>query len=343
MAVVEPTVELSLHPEHGGAPIDRVPVTQRDTETIRSFADEEVGVNYSARFTISSEFTDIWERATAIEPTGEVFDQDVSAHQVAFARVVGPRQLPSGVVREKQLSGVAIKMVGDVDSAIHELRGYEILRVLGIETFTPIGIAQDIQKDPRESSVFLMTARRNDILSLEQDNWVVGMEPVNEEEVAELELNIITVKEISQLMAWMHINGVFHPDGQVKNWMATSSRTIGVIDPEKLVSQPVGHEHTAENMWDDIIKLYKSLRMGKPDPEGIYGVGMLHGLSEGAVMEAFDQLTIQPYQEMLLQALEELEGRVSSEEMKGYYSQTETLISALSSYRDRLQEVMCVN
>lgn len=322
-------VEVSRSTAAGPVVPERIGLHTSGMDVVNLFEDYEG----AARLVVAEQHRPFIENGQFIQPTGEVFDSTVSAHGVQFGRIIGTRWGEGG--RTKTTSGVAIKPTGGLHEALHEAAGYQKLEALGVPTYCPVAIVTT-----RDGS-FVITRRRNGLISLDQDRWVRGMEPVDEKGVEDLERNLATVRDISQTMAWVHVNGLFLPDGQVKNWAVTPEREVGAIDPEKHEQLALGHNDAPERMWADIIKLYKSLRLSHADPEGIYGVGLFHNVSPGMLEQLFVTYTLNPYIEALLTFMNYPElGDASRSD--AYWRQAESLIDGLSGYEDRLKEVVCL-
>jgi tRNA A-37 threonylcarbamoyl transferase component Bud32 len=244
---------------------------------------------------ISSEY----QRDIARFQTHEVFPDKIveekrSAHGVSFGRFI-LRQMP-GVPRDRRNKlSVAMKPFGSASHAARECAGYMMLAQHGIETFSPVGIFE--AKDA--SSLVVITEKRNDFVSLDRDLWIEGLQVRTTQEVEILNRNTRTVNEISQLMAYIHAFGLFHPDGQIKNWAVDQAGTIGIIDTENFEELSLHHPNTAEMATADIEKLIKSLINSQRENK-IYGVGLLSGLSDTTVRNYVEKNIVEPYVEVLI-------------------------------------------
>lgn len=241
------------------------------------------------------------EAHQAIIPTSnfEVYPEKTienrrSAHGVSFGQFVG--WLPTKSKFDSLLK-VAIKPFNNPEDALREFTGYRLLGNLAVESFEPVGIFP-----AKEGSHFIsMTKTRKDLVSIDRDEWVVGRR-VDSESTAEItERNTRTVQDVSRVLAYVHANGVFHPDGQVKNWAVTPEGNIGIIDTENLQKREIGHGDSSELAWQDINKLVKSLILNSKDSDAkMFGVGMLHGLPLNQLRESIEELIIFPYVEELM-------------------------------------------
>jgi hypothetical protein len=219
-----------------------------------------------------------------------------SAHGVSFGRFLGWRN-----GKLKTTLNVAIKPFDDPETALHEMYGYRTLQGLDIETFDPVAVFPASVG----SHYVMMTETRKDLQSLDRDIWIPGRRVISEETAAIAERNATTVAEIAETMAFMHANGVFHPDGQIKNWAVTTEGTIGVIDTENLKQLDPGHQDSEQLAWQDITKLVKSLILEtKDDGAKLYGVGMLGGMALEQVRECLQSLVVLPYAEKLMELSE---------------------------------------
>lgn len=246
----------------------------------------------------------------------KIVEEDRSAHRVAFGRVIGRRpQKRSG---QGHIMTVAIKPFGDTDGAISEIKGYWALQDVGVETYDPVGIF------PLSSMAgfAVVTQKRNDFQSLDRDEWVVGRQVYDEESEDTVQRNARTIKEIAEITAWINANGIFHPDGQIKNYAVTDYGQLGIIDTENLTVLPLGHPDTVGLVVDNIEKLMKSLIDTSSDDK-IFGVGFFAGLSEGRLQESFEELVLNPYIDKLMSLYED--GQIDA-------SQAELLIDGLTSH-----------
>ena len=243
---------------------------------------------------ISEDYVSEFGRITAYEVFPEkIIDVSRSAHQVGFGRFIGRRpQKPS---RPGNILSTATKPFKTPEIAANEAYGYWALSSIGVETFDPIGVFQQRSGD----GCVVITKKCNDLMSLDRDTWIVGREVATEADVEIAERNTQTVKEISQTLAWLHMHGIFHKDGQIKNYAVASDGTVGVIDTENLSRRNVGDPDTGALMMQDIEKLMKSL-VNTNKSEKIFGVGMLHGLSAPAMQASYEELVANPYSEGLM-------------------------------------------
>lgn len=230
----------------------------------------------------------------------EVFPEKIvessrSAHGVGFGRFIS--YLPTGRKRDDTLLSVAVKPFNDPETALREFFGYRKLGELGVETFKPVGVFP-----ARNGDHFIgVTEARKDMMSLDRDEWV-PVDRVSDARTAEInERNVRTVQDVSVGMAYIHSLGVFHPDGQIKNWSATTTGKIGIIDTENLKQVPLGHESTGLLAWHDIEKLARSLVYDSrgTDEGKMFGVGMLKGQSLVQLRHSIEHLIIAPYTDAL--------------------------------------------
>jgi hypothetical protein len=227
----------------------------------------------------------------------KVTQEIISAHQVGigmlygYKRKAGPNGIPvTDTSKRGNIMSVAMKPFRDMDKAANEYMGYQILRSIGIETFDPVGI---FPSNDGETSV-VITKYRSDLKGLDQDTWLVGRRVTSQEDIKTHELNTKTVKEIAEVLAILHSNGVFHPDGQIKNYAITENGQVGVIDTENLTVVDDDFELASAHAWRDIQKLMRSLIKSTKE-DGTYGVGMLAGMSNETLRNCFEELFLDPY------------------------------------------------
>lgn len=217
-----------------------------------------------------------------------------SAHEVGFGALV---QLRVNAKGKKVQQAVAFKPFAKPHHALHEVDGYLALARLGIETFEPIGVFPSKSGD----RFVVVTYKRNDLTSLDRDKWVIGRQVTDaaSEEIAQRNNN--TVAGISKLLGFIHSRGIFHPDGQIKNYAKTPKSVIGIIDTENLIVAPLNEPNAMEHAWQDIEKLIKSLIINTQDKEDIdiFGVGMLAGMPLTLVRQSIEDLVITPYLDSL--------------------------------------------
>jgi hypothetical protein len=215
-----------------------------------------------------------------------------SAHGVSFGRVV-TAHAKSG---QKDVLGVALKPFYNPEDAITEMRGYKVIGSLAIPTFEPVGIFPAKHGDHFVG----VTKRDGRLSSLDNSQWIVGRRADTEETVEMANQNTEMVKGISQKLAYIHVNGVFHPDGQIKNYTTDILNQIGIIDTEQQKIVKLGDLDSAQLAWEDIEKLSKSLIINNADKDGkMYGVGMLAEMSVEDAREAILELIIEPYIDQL--------------------------------------------
>lgn len=267
---------------------------------------EAVSTLSSGRSVVNVTHREMLNRVTDFEPfPDKVVEEARSAHHVAFGRLVGRRS--TGNRRHGHLQTIAMKPFLDPHDAVTEVRGYWTLQGLGIETFNPVGIF------PTENSeaFIVITEKRNDLMSLDRDDWVVGRQVHSEAEAEVATRNTQTVKDIAATMAWMNANGVFHPDGQIKNYAITDFGQVGVIDTENLFTLPIGHDDTVPHVVDSMTKLLRSLVSIERDGK-MFGVGMLAGMSPDQLRNCFEELILRPYCEFLEDAY--YEGKIDGDQ-----------------------------
>lgn len=248
---------------------------------------------------VAAEFADITSRTNKVDIHPEkIIEERRSAHRLGFGRLIGwlPHKGRSGSLLE-----VALKPFMDPEAALREFQEYRRLGHLGVETFQPVGVFP-----AKTGEHFIgITKKRQDLMSLDRDEWVVGRNVSTEEEAETAERNSQTVKDIAVGFAYIHAQGVFHPDGQIKNWAVTPTGKIGIIDTENMHAIPIdGREagnDALEYAWNDIEKLVKSLVLDTKDEDAkMFGVGMFARLDLVHVRSGLEQLFITPYLETLL-------------------------------------------
>jgi hypothetical protein len=253
----------------------------------------------SGRLVVSGGFVEEVSKAREVEPfPDKLIHSRRSAHGVTFGRMLG--RSFSGRTKPSSKS-VALKPFHNLHDAVNEMEGYLKLQDLGVPTFEPIGIFPAVTG----SHVIGVTVKNNNLVSLDRNEWVVGRKVDSEESMAQAERNNQQVKSISETLAYIHANGVFHPDGQIKNFATTASDKIGIIDTEQMVVGKPGDENAKDLAWQDIDKLVKSLVLythedtsissSDPDEGSIFGVGMLAGLPLNTVRASIEELIVHPY------------------------------------------------
>lgn len=211
-----------------------------------------------------------------------------SAHEVAFGRLMGHN---SNVQRETARFGVAMKPFNRPQDALHEVYGYMLLNQLGVQTFQPIGVFPA----KKGSHYIALSEDRKDLMSLDRDEWVVGRNVENVDQAETAARNNKTVTEIAQTLAYLHSNGVFHPDGQIKNFAITYDGKVGVIDTENLRYTSTDNFSNPISAWGDIEKLVHSLVVPNGESDKIFGVGMLSNMPFGEVRRSVQELVVDPY------------------------------------------------
>ncbi|GEM_PF-3815349 len=237
-------------------------------------------------------------RQTVLE-RGEVIESQRSAHQVGFGYFMCQ---PRGT-RQPVAQPIALKPFARAENALNEVQGYQTLAQLGIQTFEPVGVFPALKGE----GFISVTKRRDDLTSLDRDRWVPGRR-ITDEATAEIAMrNVATVQEASKLLAKIHVNGVYHDDCQMKNFVKTPKGEIGMIDAEGVAKMPLNDPASGPRAWENIDKLVRSLvaysEEGGGD-ESIFGVGILHGMSLQDTRSGVDELVIQPYLSALSEALD---------------------------------------
>ncbi len=249
----------------------------------------------------SEVFDEVLSRVTSQEVyPDKIIDASRSAHQVSFGRLIGMRR---GKHTRGTVMSVAFKPFDDPAKALQEFNGYRILQDAGIQTFEPVGVFLSEGR----THFIVVTRKRDDLMSLDRDDWVVGRQPHNEAEIEITERNTQTVKDIATTMAHLHANRIFHPDGQVKNFAITVNGRVGVIDTENLHRTETDSDMLHELVWRDIEKLVRSLIIiGSDDREDdkIFGVGMLGRTQLPTLRTACEELIFTPYLQQLERAME---------------------------------------
>jgi hypothetical protein len=218
-----------------------------------------------------------------------------SAHGVTFGRLLGAHKygIETGRLRRRQSLPVAIKPFSTPEDAVNEMRGYRTLQELEIPTFEPIGLFPAALG----SHVISLTLKDSGLLSLDRSPWIIGRQITSEQSMAIAEHNNTQIKGIAETMALIHANGVFAPDGQIKNWAGDARGRIGAIDPEGQIVRPLGDESASDLAWEDVEHLITSLVIDNLDSEDgkTYGVGMLAHLPLHVVRSSIEELLIHPY------------------------------------------------
>lgn len=237
------------------------------------------------------------------EYPGKIIDESRSAHAVGMGRILKHRRTKQNKVGNAL--NVAIKPFNDIDKAANEVWGYWQLQDLGIETFDPVGIFSDSHdRDP-----LVLTKKRNDFTSLDRDEWIIGGSVTNDQDEKQHQKNLAAVTDIAKIMAKMHVNGIFHPDGQIKNFAVTNTGVIGVIDTENLFKIDTSIQNPSSYAIKDIEKLMRSL-VGKAvtqaiqnDQDKLYSVGLFHGNNNGLIRSKYHDLFLVPYTEQIEQEI----------------------------------------
>jgi hypothetical protein len=223
----------------------------------------------------------------------KIIESRRSAHGVGFGSIAlkGARRSTGGDghVALKPFAGSGMK-------ALQELAGYDILRGLGVETFDPIGVFPARHGD----HVIVMTTKRPDLQSMDRRDWVNAGLVSSEADAELLEDNLEKIQLISEKLAFLHSHGVFHPDGQIKNWAITPEGEIGVIDTENLSQRPLNDPDSANHAWADVEKLTRSLIFDNSiDEEQIFGIGLFAGMSPADTRKRIEHGVLSPYIEKL--------------------------------------------
>lgn len=220
----------------------------------------------------------------------KTIESNRSAHVVGFGRIAVKG------LRDYDHLSVAVKPFLRPGGALQEMQGYERLISMGLNSYEPVGIFPSL----RRSHFIAITKKREDLMSLDRDTWVVGSMPDTANAVETLERNESTVVRISQTMATIHSLGYFHPDGQIKNWATTPAGEIKVIDTENYVELPLDHDKSVDLAWDDIDKLCKSLIIDSSSEEQkIFGVGLFAHMPLDRIRENIERLIVNPYRDKL--------------------------------------------
>ena len=237
------------------------------------------------------------------EYPGKIIDESRSAHAVGMGRILKHRRTKQNKVGNAM--NVAIKPFNDIDKAANEVWGYWQLQDLGIETFDPVGIFSD----PFTAEPLVLTKKRNDFTSLDRDEWIAGGSVQNDQEERQHHKNLAAVRDIARVMARMHLNGIFHPDGQIKNFAVTNTGVIGVIDTENLFQIDLTQQNPYPYAIKDIEKLMRSLvekavtQNIKTDQDKLYSVGLFHKNSNNMTRSKYHDLFLVPYTEQIGQEI----------------------------------------
>lgn len=229
---------------------------------------------------------------------------DKSVPTIRSAHAVGFGVLEYGKCVENQrrefVSGVALKPHLDPQTAVHELLGYEQLLNLGINTYVPIGV---FPSNGGSNSV-LVTEKKSSLVSLDNHFWKSLALTSSEEESYEAENNISIIKKIAVLLANLHVNGIFLPDGQIKNFALNPAGVVGAIDPENIIYKNPRDYDTSSIVISHFEKLIKSLIFksdntldegSEQDQDKIYGVGFLSMMPSARVRSIIIDILINPY------------------------------------------------
>lgn len=237
-------------------------------------------------------------RQTVLEP-GEIVESQRSAHQVGFGYFM---YRPRGI-RQPLSQPVALKPFARAENALNEVKGYQMLADLGIETFEPVGIFPAANGE----GFISVTKRREDLISLDRDRWIVGRRITDEASQEIAARNTETVQEVSKLLAKIHLNGVYHDDCQLKNFVKTPTGQIGMIDAEGVASMPLNDPAAGSRAWENVDKLVRSLVVYSGEntsDDSIFGVGVLQGMSLQDTRSGIEELVIEPYLNTLSEALD---------------------------------------
>lgn len=233
-----------------------------------------------------------------IEPQKTV-ERARSAHEVGFgALVCRATLLPKGKRPEQ---AIALKPFVRAEKALHEVNCYRVLAELGVETFEPIGVFPA----KKGNHYVAITKKRNNLTSLDRDKWIISRKVIDEASAEIAQRNNDTVMGISQLLAYIHLKGIYHPDGQIKNYAKTPKGVIGIIDTENLIVSHQKDPNALEYAWHDIEKLVKSLIISTQDKENVdvFGVGMLYGMNLDGLRNSIEELIIDPYLDSLSKSI----------------------------------------
>ncbi|CAN5717041.1 hypothetical protein BH23PAT2_BH23PAT2_04340 [soil metagenome] len=267
--------------------------------------EEHIDGLLAGRPLVREPFAEQVSKSLHVVTLNKIIESKRSAHGVGFGSLkfigetaLGGKEGGAGSV------AVALKPFNDPETAMQEMYGYVALKALGVETFDPIGVFPAAHGE----HYIMISEKRNDLLSLDRDKWIPGGYVVDEETAATAKRNAVIVGDIADMLGYIHVNGVYHPDGQIKNWARTPEGEIGVIDTENLRKEDIGHSDSVSLAWNDIEKLTKSLILLSSDEElenddatvdKIYGVGMFAGLPTAQARKQIESLIIQPYLESL--------------------------------------------
>lgn len=276
---------------------------QEASASPRTFGVDEAELLLAGTAVVLPDYIEDFRKATRHEVfPGKTIAPERSAHEVAFGRVMGHNH---NVGAETARYSVAMKPFNRAQDALHEMYGYMLLKQLGVQTFQPIGVFP-AQKG---SHCIVLSENRKDLMSLDRDEWVAGRDVSTIDQAETAARNNTTVTEIAQTLAFLHSNGVFHPDGQIKNFAITYDGQVGVIDTENLRCTSLDDCSNPSSAWEDIEKLVHSLVASGGDSDKIFGVGMLSGMSSGEVRRSTQELIIDPY----LTAVLDYSGELASE------------------------------
>jgi hypothetical protein len=239
--------------------------------------------------------------------TEKQIEERRSAHGVTFGRLHdNANGKHDNFLRRNGPMSVALKPFSSSHDAVRELQGYINLRDIEVPTFEPVGIFPAKEG----SHVIGVTLKNNDWKSLDRHSWVVGRSVDSERSLFYAEHNNKQVRGIAETLAFIHAHGIFHPDGQIKNWIANASDQIGVIDTEKQIVEPLGYDFADQLAWQDIEQLVESLVLHNTDDENVktFGVGMLANLPLSVVRNSIEELVVLPYLSRLEHIAQDAEG-----------------------------------
>ncbi|GAC1500539.1 MAG: hypothetical protein NVS1B10_04220 [Candidatus Saccharimonadales bacterium] len=282
--------------------------------------EELVGGLESGNTLVAPSFESVLKKTKTVEIyKDKLIEERRSAHGVTFGRLITSRTVADRTDHPamKLAYSVALKPFVSSEDAVREMRGYFTLQNLNVPTFEPVGIFQAAKGEHFVG----MTIKNNDLLSLDQHKWVKGRAIRSENEVYLAEHNDQQVRGISETLAFIHANGVFHPDGQIKNFVATASDKIGVIDTEKQIIRPLGDDEANQIAWQDIEHLVKSLIIDNyAENKGkLFGVGMLANLPLQVVRASIEDLIIHPYIAKLESLLDDDPDTIQAQQIECLY------------------------
>jgi len=176
------------------------------------------------------------------------------------------------------------------------------VRERGIDTFQPLAIAKDGE------SAYLVTFRRDEVTSLDNENWThLPGELRYEEEV------IPNLHFLADSIALLHAKGVFHGDAQPKNFARTDTGNPVMFDFEdatiasndqELIELIEGSSQDESKALSDVWHCWYAMTHPLVGTEGAASKVFLEGLQFEKCMKEFELNFLNPYLESLKQYID---------------------------------------